>query len=55
MRWYLVNKLKGDDLIWSEHYKVGIKQIRHLKKKSTIGGKFNLMMLATKNKYVVMC
>jgi hypothetical protein len=30
MRWYLVNKLKGGDLIWSEHYKVGIKKIRHL-------------------------
>jgi hypothetical protein len=26
MRWYLVNKLKGGDLIWSEHYKVGIKK-----------------------------
>jgi hypothetical protein len=34
MRWYLMNKLKGGDLIWSEHYKVGIKQIRHLKKKN---------------------
>jgi hypothetical protein len=33
MRWYLVNKLKGGDLIWSEHYKVGIKQIRHFFKK----------------------
>jgi hypothetical protein len=50
-----VNKLKGDDLIWSEYYKVGIKQIRHLFFKSTTGGKFNLMMFVTKNKYVVVC
>jgi len=33
MRWYLVNKLKGHDLIWNKHYKVGFKQIRYLKNK----------------------